>query len=103
VEGEEVTAKWSTAICWVGFLRQARIVGAETGPRLEFRDAKSNWIGYGWVEGGQGKLPKSNPNCVINLYDHKSNSIGYAKPGLDGQTLDLFDGRSYRLGTIKLR
>ncbi len=107
----------------IALILLAGIARAETGPRLDFfdaksggmgyaiiqygrfdlYDAKSNWIGYGRIESGQGNLPDPNPNRIINLYDRKSNSIGYAKPGLGGQTLELFDARSSRLGTIKLR
>ncbi|HLC20486.1 MAG TPA: hypothetical protein VJM10_00060 [Candidatus Methylomirabilis sp.] len=109
------------------------IARAETGPRHEFfdarsnglgyvivqygridlYDAKSNWIGYGRIEGsrvdrfdpkahrlGQGT---SGPGGMVNFYDLQSNWIGYGKLGLGGQTLELFDPRSTRMGTNKLR
>ena len=101
----------------------AGIARAETGPRLEFfdarsnglgyaiiqygrvdlYDAKSNWVGYGRIEGGQGTLLDPNPNRIVNLYDQKANWIGYHRPGLEGHTLELFDARSTRMGMIKLR
>ncbi len=120
---KERTMKQVIAIGSICSLFLAGIARAETGPRLDFfdaksnrmgyaivqygridlYDAKSNWVAYGRIEGGQGSLLDRNPNRIINLYDPKSNSIGYAKPGPGGRTLELFDPRSSRLGTIKLR
>ncbi len=121
------------AIGSICLLFLAGIAGAETGPRLDFFDARSNrmgyaiiqygridlydakstWIGYGRIEGNQADLfdPKSNrlgqgtsgPGGMVNFYDLKSDWIGYGKPGLGGQTFELFDARSTRMGTIKLR
>ncbi len=71
--------------------------------RIDLYDGKSNWIGYGRIEGGQGSLPDPTSNRIIKLYDPEANSIGYAKLGLNGQTLELFNVRSTRMGTVKLR
>ena len=81
--------------------------------RIDLFDAKSNWVSYGPIEGGQVNLLDSNssrlghdtvgPGGIINFYDPKSKSLGYGKPDSGGQTINVFDGRSSFIGTIKVR